>query len=204
MSRYRGPVTRLSRKLGVMLFTNGQSKQKAYSKKNYKPGEQGQKRFSQPSEYKKQLEEKQKARFMYGISEKQSRKYYQTANNSDEVTGVRYLQLLEQRLDNVIYKAGIAATRPQARQIVSHGLVSLNGRRVKTPSIQVKVGDNFEVVEKKKSSKLFEEAKNGKQKTPKWLKADNKTLKGEVIALPDKDDIEQVINHQLITEFYSK
>lgn len=204
MSRYRGPITRLSRQLGVMLFTNGQSKIKAYNKKNYKPGEHGQKRFAQMSEFNKQLREKQKARFMYGINEKQSQKYYQLASKSDEITGVRYLQLLEQRLDNVIYKAGFAETRPQARQIVSHGLIMLNGRKVKTPSIQVKVGDNFEVSEKKKGSKLFEEIKKAKQKTPKWIKADNKTLKGEIIAVPDQDDIEHVINHQLITEFYSK
>lgn len=204
MSRYRGPITRLSRRLGVMLFQNGKSKLKAFEKKSYKPGEHGQKRFGQISEFNKQLREKQKAKYLYGISEKQSSKYYQLASKSDDITGIKYLKLLEQRLDNVIFRAGFANTRPQARQIVSHGLVILNGRRVKTPSISIKTGDKFEIREKKKDSKLFEEAKKAKYKTPKWINADPKTLKGEIIALPDKDDVEQIIEHQLITEFYSK
>ena len=202
--RYTGPITRLSRKLGVTLFTNGDSKRKAYEKKNYKPGEHGQKRFSKKSEFQKQLEEKQKARFMYGISEKQSRRYFDMASKSSEITGNKYLKLLETRLDNVIFRAGLATTRQHARQIVGHGLINLNGRRVKTPSILVKEGDTFEVREKSKSSKLFETTKEGKNKTPKWIKAEAKALKGEVIAMPADDDLEQIINAQLITEFYSK
>ncbi len=204
MSRYRGPVTKLSRRLGVVLFTNGESKNKAFNKKNYKPGEHGQKRFSQMSEYSRQLCEKQKARFMYCISEKQSRKYYDLASKSEEITGIKYLQLLEQRLDNVLYRAGLAMTRPQARQIVSHGLVKLNGKGVKTPSITVKIGDKFEIRERSRDSKLFEDVKKAKYKNPKWLKSDLNSLKGEITALPDKDDIEGIIEHQLITEFYSK
>ncbi|MDA1060886.1 MAG: 30S ribosomal protein S4 [bacterium] len=204
MSRYTGPITRLSRRLGVMLFSNGKSKTKAFEKKGYKPGEHGQKRFSQLSEYNKQLREKQKARYMYGISEKQSRKYYKLASSSDEITGMRYLQLLEQRLDNVVFRAGLASSRPQARQMVSHGLVVLNGTKVKTPSIQVKEGDKFEIRTKSKESKLFDSAKSAKHKTPKWLKSDLKGLQGEVIAHPDEDDIEKIIEHQLITEYYSK
>lgn len=204
MSRYRGPITRISRRLGVVLFTNGESKNKAFNKKNYKPGQHGQKRFAQMSEYSKQLCEKQKARLMYGISEKQSRKYYDLASKSDEITGIKYLQLLEQRLDNVLFRAGMAMTRPQARQLVSHGLIKLNGKRVKTPSINIKLGDQFEIRERSKSSKLFEEVKKAKYKSPKWLKSDLNSLKGEITALPDKDDIEGIIEHQLITEFYSK
>lgn len=204
MSRYTGPVTKQSRRLGVMLFTNGESKTKAFSKKNYKPGEHGQKRFGQISEYNKQLCEKQKARFMYGISEKQSRKYYELASKSDEITGIQYLKLLEQRLDNMVYRSGLANTRPQARQMVSHGLLTLNGRRVKTPSIQIKLSDKVEVKEKNKDSKLFEETKNGKVKTPKWIKTDLKGLTAEVMGLPDKDDVESLIDGQLITEYYSK
>ncbi len=204
MSRYRGPITKKSRALGVMLFTNGQSKIKAYQKKNYKPGEHGQKRFSQLSEYNKQLREKQKARFLYGISEKQSRRYYQMASKTSEITGVKYLKLLETRLDNVIFRSGIASTRPQARQIVSHGLVKINGTRAKTPSIQVSIGDKFEIRDNKKNSKLFEEAKKAKVKSPKWLSVDINNLKGEVVALPNDEDIEKMIDHQLITEFYSK
>lgn len=204
MSRYRGPLTRLSRRLGVMLFTNGKSKTNAYQKKNYKPGEHGQKRFSQPSEYSKQLQEKQKARFLYGISEKQCRKYYNMATKTSEVTGVQFMILLEQRLDNVVFRAGLAATRPQARQMVSHGLIRVNGKKALTPSRIVKIGDTFEVREKSKGSKLFADIDSSKFKGPKWLKVDLKNLKGEVIALPDKDDIEKVIDNQLITEYYSK
>lgn len=204
MSRYRGPVTRLSRRLGLMLFTNGESKTKAFNKKKYKPGEHGQKRFSQLSEYNKQLQEKQKARFMYGISEKQSRKYYAAASKSDIVTGIKYMELLEQRLDNVIYRAGLAETRPQARQMASHGIITRNGKKIKTPSIQVKIGDVIAVKDSRKDSKLFEEIKKGKVKTPKWLKTDLKSLQTEVTGLPDKDDIEKGIENQLITEFYSK
>ena len=204
MSRYTGPVTRLSRRLGVVLFTNGESKNKAYTKKGYKPGQHGQKRFSQMSEYSRQLLEKQKARFMYGISEKQSRKYYEMASKTNEVTGVKYLGLIEQRLDNVLYRSGIAQTRPQGRQMVSHGLICLNGKRVNTPSILVKVGDKFEVHAKKKTSKLFEGTKNTKIKPPKWMKSDLANLQGEITAIPGKDDIENIIEHQLITEYYSK
>lgn len=204
MSRYRGAITRLSRRLGVILFSNGESKNKAYAKKGYRPGEHGQKRSGQISEYNKQLQEKQKARFMYGISEKQSRKYYEKASKSEEITGICYLQLLERRLDNVVYRSGIAATRPQARQLVSHGLVKLNDKKVKTPSINVKKGDKLEIIEKKKSSKLFEGLDKIKHKAPKWLKSDLKGLNAEIIGLPDADDIEQIIEHQLITEFYSK
>lgn len=204
MSRYTGPITRLSRRLGVMLFTNGKSKAKAFEKKGYKPGMHGQKRFGQISEYARQLNEKQKARFLYGINERQSEKYYNLATKSNEITGIKYLKLLEQRLDNTVFRAGFAVTRPQARQIVNHGLVRLNGKRVKTPSILVKPGDNFEIIEKKKESKLFEEAKSSKYKAPKWLKVDPKVLKAEVLQEPDKDDVEQVIEYQLITEYYSK
>ncbi|MBI5753805.1 30S ribosomal protein S4 [Candidatus Peregrinibacteria bacterium] len=204
MSRYTGPVTRLSRRLGVALFTNGESKNKAFQKKNFKPGQHGQKRFSQMSEFSRQLLEKQKARFMYNITEKQSRKYYEMASKTNEVTGIKYLSLLEQRLDNVMYRSGIAQTRPQGRQIVSHGLVMLNGKRVNTPSILVKIGDKFEVMAKKKDSKLFEETKKEKTKAPKWMKVELPLLKGEVTAVPGKDDIENIIEHQLITEYYSK
>lgn len=204
MARYTGPITRLSRKLGIMLFTNGKSKTEAFKKKPYKPGEHGQKRFQKKSEYAKQLEEKQKARFMYGISEKQCKKYYNMASKQEGVTGQEFMKLLERRLDNAVYRAGLAATRPQARQMVSHGLIKLNGRRVKTPSILIKTGDKFEVQEKSKKSKMFDGLKEAKWQAPKWLMANTKGLQAEVSSLPDKDDIEQAIESQLITEYYSK
>lgn len=204
MARYTGPIVRLSRRLGVQLFSNGQSKQKAYTKKGYKPGEHGNKRFSKVSEYGKRLLEKQKARVKYGISEKQSRKYYKKASKSDEITGLKYMKLLEQRLDNVIFRSGLAHTRQQARQFVSHGLIKLNGRRVKVPSIEIKEGDKFEVRKKNQDSKTFTELQEAKTKPARWLKVDLKGLKGEVAFLPENDDIEADIDHQLITEFYSR
>ncbi len=204
MARYRGPITRISRRLGLMLFTNGESKSKAYNKKKYKPGEHGQKHFSQLSEFNRQLQEKQKAKAIYGISERTSRKYYEMASKSEDITGIKFMKILEQRIDNVLFRAGLATTRPQGRQIVAHGLTKLNGKRIKTASILVKVGDVFEIQQKSKASKLFEGADAKKFKPPKWLKVDLKALKGEVLALPDQDDIEKVINNQLITEFYSK
>ncbi len=204
MSRYTGPVTKKSRRLGSILFTNGESKTKAFNKKRYRPGEHGQKHFTQLSEYNKQLQEKQKARFMYGIHEKQCKKYYQMAAKSKEVTGVQFMKLLERRLDNVIYRSGLASTRNQARQMISHGLLNLNGKKVKTPSILVEINDKFEVKASKKESPLFENVKKSKVKVPKWIKSDFKDLKGEVAGLPDDDDIERSINSQLITEFYSK
>ena len=141
---------------------------------------------------------------MYGITEKQSKKYYTLATKSDEITGIKYLSLLEQRLDNTVFRAGFAATRPQARQMVSHGLITVNGRKVKTPSILVKPGDVIEVKDKSKKSPLFEETKKAKIKTPKWLNSNVAQLQAEVVAIPDREDIEHIIDHQLITEFYSK
>lgn len=206
MSRYRGPITKLSRRLGVILFANGASKSKAFNKKKYKPGMHGQNMRTKASEFGKQLMEKQKARHMYGITEKQSRRYYEEAKKSKSTTGEQYMQLLECRLDNTIFRAGIASTRTQARQVVSHGLIKLNGRKVTVPSIQVKPGDKFEVKENKKESPLFAEVKKGKHTAPSWLKVNSKSLSGEVVREPEIQEIDsiQAINPQLIVEFYSK
>jgi small subunit ribosomal protein S4 len=196
----------LSRRLGVVLFANGSSKSKAFHKKKYRPGMHGKKMSGKPSEYGKQLMEKQKARVMYGISEKQSQMYYEQAKKSPLATGFAYFQFLEQRLDNAVFRSGIATTRSQARQLVSHGLVKLNGRKVDVPSIQVKEGDKFEIKEQKKNSPLFAEIKKAKTSSPKWLKADLSELKGEVIKSPDEEDIDslKIVNPQLIVEYYSK
>lgn len=203
MARYRGPVTKISRRLGVMLFTNGESKIKAFKKRPYKPGMHGQKRAGSISEYAKQLNEKQKARFMYGISEKQSKKYFDIAKKSADITGEKYLRVLETRIDNVIYQSGLARTRAQARQMVSHGLMTLNGEKIKTPSILVKTGDKFEVKENKKQSNLFNDLESDRQ-PPRWISTDLKKLAGEVLDLPEKEDIPNFIDSQLIVEFYSK
>ena len=205
MSRYTGPIVRKSRRYGAMLFSNGQSKQNAYNKRKYPPGQHGRGGFKTQSEYAKQLNEKQKARFMFGISEKQFRKYYKKAEKHEGVTGQELLRYLERRLDNVIFRAGLASTRRQARQIVTHGHIVLNGKRVDIPSIEIQEGDEFEVRAKSQNSPLFAEVKNAKKgEHAKWLKVDFGKLKGSVTNLPENDDLERIINPQLIVEYYSK
>jgi len=205
MSRYTGPIVRKSRRYGAMLFSNGKSKQNAFNKRKYPPGAQGRSSFRSVSEYGKQLTEKQKARFMFGITEKQFRKYYDKATKKEGIAGQELLKLLERRLDNVIFRAGLAETRRQSRQIVTHGHIMLNGRRVDIPSIEVKEGDEFEVRTKSQNSPLFAEIKASKKNTcAKWLEMDFSKLKGKVASLPENDDLEQIIDSQLIVEFYSK
>ncbi len=205
MSRYRGPIVRKSRRYGAMLFSNGQSKTNAFNKRKYPPGQHGRTAVRKLSEYGRQLQEKQKAKFIFGISEKQIRKYFEKADRSKEVTGVQLMRLMELRLDNTVYRAGFATTRTQSRQIVSHGLVMLNGRRVDVPSIEVKVGDVIEVRSKSQASPLFAEVKKTKKAVnPKWISVDYAKLKFEVIAQPEADDLEMTVEPQLIVEFYSK
>lgn len=204
MSRYRGPLVRKARRYGVMLFNNGNSKQNAFKKRKYAPGQHGRSSFRSLSEYGKQLQEKQKARFMFGITEKQFRKYYQKAAKAEGVTGTELMKGLERRLDNAIFRSGFAQTRRQARQLVTHGHFELNGRRVDIPSIEVKVGDKLIVRTKSQKSPLFEEVKQAKDASVKWINADNGKLNIEVIALPGEDDIESIISPQMIVEFYSK
>ncbi len=166
----------------------------------------GQGRFRKKSEYANQLAAKQMARLMFGVSEKQFLRYYKKADSSPEVTGEQLLRLLELRLDNVLYRCGLGNTRAQSRQIASHGLVMRNGRRIKTPSIQVKVGDKFQIRQKSSDSALFTGLKSGKTKIkpPAWLKCDHKKLEVEVLAIPEADELEQSIDRQLIVEYYSK
>lgn len=166
----------------------------------------GQGRFSKKSEYSKQLAAKQMARLMFGLSEKQFHRYYVKADRSSEVTGQQLLRLLELRLDNVLFRAGFGTTRAQCRQMISHGLLNLNGSRVTVPSIQVRIGDKIEVRKKSSTSPLFAELKAGKSKIkpPSWLKSDLKNLTVEVLAIPNSDELEQSIDNQLIVEFYSK
>ncbi len=205
MSRYIGPIVRKSRRYGAILFGNGKSKENAFNKRKYAPGMHGRGGFRKLSEYGKQLHEKQKARFMYGITEKQFRKYYKKADRMDGVTGKNLLGLLERRLDNVIFKAGFSQSRRQSRQISSHGHVELNGRRVNIPSIEVNVGDVIIVRPKSQKSPLFDEVKKTKKPVaPKWLEVDYGKLEIKVIALPEDDDLEQIIDSQMIVEFYSK
>lgn len=204
MSRYTGPKGRLVRRFGVNLFDSPKL-DALLERRPHGPGMHGQARGAKASEYKKQLVEKQKLRFMYGVTERQLRNYYLKAASGNEATGNALLKLLERRLDNVIYRAGFAKTRSQARQMVSHGLFNMNGRRINIPSIQVREGDTIEVREKSKVSPLFSSVKEEKEfDHARWLKSEQKTLKTEVMALPQDNDLDKLIESQLVVEFYSK
>lgn len=208
MARYTGPKAKIARREGLTLAAFGNyegSALKACQKKNYPPGQAGKKgSFSKPSEYSKQLREKQKAKRVYGILEKQFRKYYQRADKSKSATHTELLTLLERRIDNFVYRGGLADSRRQARQMITHGHFKLNGKRIDIPSIEVKLGDVLEVREKNKKSPLYEEFIKRKPKAPKWIKPDLQGLKLEMIRDLEKDDLEQIIDARLIVEYYSK
>lgn len=205
MSTFRGSKAKVCRRLGMNLFGSPKY-EKILTKKGYPPGMHGRSKFAKKSEFGRQLEAKQRARFLYNVTEKQFEGYYSKAAKLEGVTGEQLLRLLERRLDNVIFRAGLAVTRFQARQVVSHGLVKLNGRRVNVPSISVKEGDIIEVREKSKTSKLFVNAleTNQKYSAPGWLVVDQKKLSVTVKRLPEKDELEQALDSQLIVEYYSK
>ncbi len=206
MSKYTGPKSRLFRKVGIRLPSNADLSQNHPTiKKSYAPGAHGAKKsFGKKSEYAKQLMEKQKARYIYNVSEKQFRKYYEQASKKDGISADELLKLLELRIDNIIFRSGLATTRYQARQMVGHGLIELNGKRIKVPSIQCKAGDTFNLVAKKKDSPIFKENALRKVKAPKWLEVDLPGMKGKVVREPEKVELEQSIAGNLIVEFYSK
>ena len=204
MSRYTGPKARLVRRFGVNIFGSDKL-DKILERRPHAPGMHGKAGHGKASEYKKQLMEKQKLRFMYGLTEKQLRNTYQKAATSLEATGTVLMKLLERRLDNVVYRAGFAKTRSQARQMVGHGLLLLNGRRVTIPSILVREGDVLEVRTKSKDSALFAPVREAKDfDHARWIKPDVKALKAEVTALPEEQDLDKLIETHLIVEFYSK
>ena len=178
---------------------------KLLEKRPHAPGMHGANRSAKPSEYKKQLLEKQKLRLMYGLTERQLRNYYLKAVSHKGATGNELMQLVERRLDNAVYRAGFAKTRFQARQMVSHGHFTLNGTRVSVPSIQVREGDVIEVRNRLKESPLFAAVKEEKEfDFARWLKTDQKALKTEVAALPGENDFDKLIETQLVVEYYSK
>lgn len=209
MSRYRGPKERLSRALGLNLFLKGKryeaGKSAFHRGRNFRPGQHGRGRHK-ISEYGLRLREKQKLRYMYGISEKQFRRYYDVASASKGVTDERFLQLLERRLDNIVYRMKFATTRAQGRQVVSHGHVLVNGKKVNIPSYQVKAGDKIEIREK--SKKFVADSIEGfvGEIIPEWLTSDTEALKGEINSLPTKEQIDtaNLIEVNLIIEYYSK
>lgn len=209
MSRYRGPKERISRALGLNLFLKGKryeaGKSAFHRGRNFRPGQHGRGRHK-ISEYGLRLREKQKMRYLYGISEKQFRRYYEKASASVGATDERFLQLLERRLDNTVYRLKFATTRAQARQFVGHGHILVNGAKVDVPSYRVKPGDVIEVREK--SKKFVAEAVDGftGEIIPEWLTSDTEALKGDVNSIPSVDQIDtsKIIETNLIVEFYSK
>lgn len=206
MSKYVGPKSRLFRRFGIRIQTNGDVKQNHPTiKKAYPPGMHGNKgTFGKKSEYARQLMEKQKAKVIFNVSESHMRKYFEMASKIEGITADEMLRLLELRLDNVIFRSGIATTRYQARQMVSHGLIELNGKATSIPSIQVAIGDKFNLVIKKKDSSIFKQNSERPLKSPKWLNVDLKNMSGEIIRTPDKGELEPLIAGHLIVEFYSK
>jgi small subunit ribosomal protein S4 len=201
MSRYTGPATRKSRRLRVDLVGGDQ----AFEKRPYPPGQHGRARIKE-SEYLMQLQEKQKARFTYGVQEKQFRRYYEEAVRHTGKTGERLLQILETRLDNVVYRAGIARTRRQARQLVSHGHFLVNGVKVNIPSFRVSQYDIIDIRDKSVNTVPFQIAREtaGDRPIPGWLQVIGERQRVLVHQLPERAQIDVPLTEQLIVEFYSK
>lgn len=201
MARYTGPKSRIARKFGEAIF----GPDKVLSKKNYPPGQHGNSRKRKTSEYGIQLREKQKAKYTYGVLEKQFRNLFEKASRSKGITGEVLLQLLEIRLDNVVYRLGIAPTRAAARQLVSHRHITVDGKIVNIPSYAVKAGQVIGVREKSKSLEVISDALSGfnHSKYP-WIEWDSSSLNGKLLHTPERSDIPENIKEQLIVELYSK
>ena len=204
MSRYTGPKARVSRRLGVNIWGT-QGENRALDRRPYPPGEHGRSRRRNPSEYLLQLQEKQKARFTYGLNERQFRKLYEEANRTKGVTGEQMLQLLERRLDNIVYRAGWASTRPQARQFVGHGHIDVNGKRVDIPSYRVRKGDVISVRNKARNMIVIQWNRDVLDRTPPpWLDRGDEGWSVTVRDYPLREHIDVPVREQLIVELYSK
>ena len=208
MARTRGPVCRLCRREGMKLFLKGDRCYKdkcAIERRGYAPGQHGRRR-SKVTGYGIQLREKQKVKRIYGVLERQFRNYFKKAARRKGITGETLLSFLERRLDNVVYRIGLASSRPQARQFVNAGHVLVNGRRVDIPSFLVKKGDEIAVREKSRKNEFIRqsiETAKGRG-VPDWLELDAEAFKGRVTALPKREEIALPITEQLIVELYSK
>lgn len=203
MARYRGPRTKIARKFGDPIFGTD----KSFEKKNYPPGMHGNnKRRRKASEYGIQLKEKQKAKYTYGVLEKQFRNMFEKAQRSKGVTGEVLLQLLESRLDNVVYRIGLSPTRAGARQLVSHRHITVNGEVVSIPSYTLKSGDILGVRERSKSMEVITDAIATVRRggSYAWLEFDEATMTGKFLNRPEREEIPENIKEQLIVELYSK
>jgi small subunit ribosomal protein S4 len=209
VARYIGPVCRLCRREGQKLFLKGErcyTEKCAFDRRSYAPGQHGQARRNKVSEYGRQLREKQKVKRMYGLVEKQFHAYYELASTKAGVTGENLLRFLELRLDNAVFRLGFSVSRSEARQLVRHRHVLVNGRKVDIPSYQLRQGDVIEVREKSREQARVLESVDAvdRRGVPAWLEIDRKALKGKVLTLPQRSDISASIEERLIVELYSK
>ena len=201
MARYTGPKTKIARKFGEAIF----GEDKSFEKRNYPPGQHGNsRRRGKQSEYAVQLKEKQKAKYTYGILERQFRNLFERAQRSKGITGEILLQLCESRLDNVVYRLGISPSRSGARQLVSHRHITVNGKLVSIPSYSLKEGDLVGVREKSKSLVAIENSLAAKSNVYEWLAWNTETLEGRFVSIPERIQIPENINEQFIVELYSK
>ena len=209
MARYTGPACRICRRQGMKLFLKGTkcvTEKCPFNKRGFAPGQHGKDQRVKMSDYGLQLREKQKAKKLYGVLEKQFRKTFQTASRAKGVTGEKLLELLERRLDNVIYRLGYASSRPQARQIVLHGHVKVNAHRVNIPSFEVKPGQEIRLDGREKFLKLVKDnlEVTKERAVPSWLNRHPTELLGSVVGTPARADVQFPIQEQLIVELYSK
>ena len=200
MARYTGPVYKKSRRLGFSILENG----KELAKHPYAPGAHGNDKRRKSSEYGIQLAEKQKVRLMYGLNEKQFHKLFEKAQNMKGTAGHNLLNLLESRLDNLVYRLGLAKTRKAARQVVNHGHISVNGVKVDIPSYQVKVGDVVAVKENSLEHPAIKEAVETCLSRPAYVEFDKNSMSGKLVRLPDRSELNADVNETLIVEYYNR
>ncbi len=211
MARYTGSVCKLCRREGMKLFLKGEkcfTPKCPVERRPYPPGQHGNKRMGRrkPSDYSVQLREKQRARRIYGVLESQFRRVFEAAERRPGITGVILLQLLEQRLDNVVFRMGLADSRAQARQLVNHGHITINGRGNNIPSALVKQGDVVAVAAGSADKKYFKDLRDmlRERRSPEWLQRDDANLSARVLAVPARNQIDTTLNEQLIVEYYSR
>ena len=206
MGRYTGPTCRLCRREGMKLYLKGDkcyTDKCPFARRGYAPGQHGQEK-KKLTNYGMQLREKQKLKRYYGVLERQFVRYYEEAERMKGITGENLLQLLERRLDNVVFRLGFAASRPQARQLVSHGHIEVNGKKVDIPSFLVKPGDVISVREKSRSMELIKNNLEVSRNVPDWLELNKDAFEGRVVSLPRREHIDLPIQEHLIVELYSK
>ncbi|OUM96463.1 MAG: 30S ribosomal protein S4 [Thermobacillus sp. ZCTH02-B1] len=199
MARYTGPRFKLSRRLGISLSGTGKE-----LKRPYPPGQHGPGQRRKLSGYGLQLQEKQKLRFMYGLSERQFRNLFERASKMKGIVGENFMILLESRLDNLVYRLGFATSRPAARQLVAHGHVTVNGRKVDIPSYTVQPGDVISLRERSRNLKVVKEALEARRHLPAYLEYNEQTMEGRYVRLPERSELSQDIDERQIVEFYSR